>query len=98
MDICLKRLADVGRIDLCETVMRLRTQRSGSIQMPQQYYFCHVALLEHAGRQGLRCREEEEEEDEAMVEEAVSEEEGEGRVLDEEEMQAVQHNSEGEEE
>uniref|UniRef100_A0A8C2BM13 Tyrosine-protein phosphatase non-receptor type 9 n=1 Tax=Cyprinus carpio TaxID=7962 RepID=A0A8C2BM13_CYPCA len=53
LDICLSQLQDVGTLNICQTVRRMRAQRAFSIQTPEQYYFCHTAILEHAQRQGL---------------------------------------------
>ena len=53
MDILTRRLADVGTIDVQRTVERIRSQRAFSIQMPDQYVFIHLALLEHAQREGV---------------------------------------------
>uniref|UniRef100_A0A8C7XUB2 Tyrosine-protein phosphatase non-receptor type 9 n=1 Tax=Oryzias sinensis TaxID=183150 RepID=A0A8C7XUB2_9TELE len=53
LDICLSQLQDVGTLNVCQTVRRMRTQRAFSIQTPDQYYFCYNAILEHAQRQGL---------------------------------------------
>lgn len=53
LDICLSQLQDVGSLNVCQTVRRMRTQRAFSIQTPDQYYFCYNAILEHAQRQGL---------------------------------------------
>ena len=53
MDISTKRLADIGTVDIQKTVRRIRSQRAFSIQMPDQYVFCHLALIEHAQREGL---------------------------------------------
>ncbi|XP_035391030.1 tyrosine-protein phosphatase non-receptor type 9 [Electrophorus electricus] len=53
LDICLSQLQDVGTLNVYQTVRRMRTQRAFSIQTPEQYYFCHTAILEHAQRQGL---------------------------------------------
>ncbi|XP_060063744.1 tyrosine-protein phosphatase non-receptor type 9-like [Ylistrum balloti] len=52
IDICLRKLEDTGRVDVQETVRRIRSQRAFSIQMPDQYVFCHLGLIEHAMRQG----------------------------------------------
>jgi tyrosine-protein phosphatase non-receptor type 9 len=35
-------------VDVRGTVEKIRSQRAYSIQMPDQYVFCHLALLEHA--------------------------------------------------
>lgn len=48
LDICIRRLEDVGLIDVRGTVEKIRSQRAYSIQMPDQYVFCHLALLEYA--------------------------------------------------
>ncbi|MCL4122462.1 UNVERIFIED_CONTAM: hypothetical protein GTU68_033655, partial [Idotea baltica] len=48
LDICIQRLEDVGLIDVRSTVEHIRNQRAFSIQMPDQYVFCHLALLEYA--------------------------------------------------
>ena len=34
------------------TVEKIRSQRAYSIQMPDQYVFCHLALLEYALHNG----------------------------------------------
>lgn len=53
LDICIARLEDVGTVDVRGTVERIRSQRAFSIQMPDQYVFCHLALIEHALLKGL---------------------------------------------
>ena len=53
MDISTQRLADIRTVDIRNTVRRIRTQRAFSIQMPDQYIFCHLALIEHAQSLGL---------------------------------------------
>lgn len=53
LDICIRRLEDVGTIDVRGTVEKIRSQRAYSIQMPDQYVFCHLALLEYALSEGL---------------------------------------------
>lgn len=53
MDICLSQLQDVGTLNVYQTVVRMRTQRAFSIQTPEQYYFCYMAIIEHAQREGL---------------------------------------------
>lgn len=52
LDICLSRLEDIGTIDVCQTVRRMRTQRAFSIQTWDQYYFCYTAVIEYAQRNG----------------------------------------------
>ena len=56
MCICytgLERLEDVGKIDVKTTVEKIRSQRAHSIQMPDQYLFCYLAILEYALTRGL---------------------------------------------
>lgn len=48
LDICISRLTDVGTVDIRGTVEKIRNQRAYSIQMPDQYVFCHLALIEYA--------------------------------------------------
>ncbi|XP_044760740.1 tyrosine-protein phosphatase non-receptor type 9 [Coccinella septempunctata] len=48
LDICISRLEEVGTVDIRGTVERIRAQRAYSIQMPDQYIFCHSALIEYA--------------------------------------------------
>lgn len=52
LDICISRLKDTGLIDVKGTVEIIRSQRAYSIQMPDQYIFCHLALIEYALDQG----------------------------------------------
>lgn len=53
LDICISRLEDVGTADIRGTVERIRSQRAYSIQMPDQYVFCHLALIEYALMKGF---------------------------------------------
>lgn len=48
LDISISRLEDVGTADIKGTVEKIRSQRAYSIQMPDQYVFCHLALIEYA--------------------------------------------------
>ncbi|XP_044734872.1 tyrosine-protein phosphatase non-receptor type 9 [Chrysoperla carnea] len=48
LDICISRLEDIGTADVRGTVEKIRSQRAYSIQMPDQYVFCHLALIEYA--------------------------------------------------
>lgn len=48
LDICASRLAAEGRVDVRGAVERVRAQRAHSIQMPDQYVFCHLAIIEYA--------------------------------------------------
>lgn len=53
LDICISRLEDVGTADIKGTVEKIRSQRAYSIQMPDQYVFCHLALIEYAVSRGM---------------------------------------------
>lgn len=53
LDICISRLEESGTVDVRGTVERIRSQRAFSIQMPDQYIFCHLALIEYALSKGL---------------------------------------------
>ncbi|KAL1453923.1 hypothetical protein WDU94_010225 [Cyamophila willieti] len=53
LDNCISRLEDCGTVDVRGTVERIRAQRAYSIQMPDQYIFCHLALIEYALSRGL---------------------------------------------
>lgn len=53
LDICISRLEETLTVDVRGTVERIRSQRAFSIQMPDQYIFCHLALIEHALSKGL---------------------------------------------
>ncbi|GIY21744.1 tyrosine-protein phosphatase non-receptor type 9 [Caerostris extrusa] len=48
LDISICRLEATGLVDVRTTVEKIRSQRAHSIQMPDQYVFCHLALLEYA--------------------------------------------------
>ena len=53
LDICISRLEDVGTADIRGTVEKIRSQRAYSIQMPDQYVFSHLALIEYALSRGM---------------------------------------------
>lgn len=53
LDICISRLEDVATADIRGTVEKIRSQRAYSIQMPDQYVFCHLALIEYAISRGM---------------------------------------------
>lgn len=53
IDISIQRLQATGKIDIQGTVEKIRSQRAYSIQMPDQYVFCCLALLEFAMCNGL---------------------------------------------
>lgn len=48
LDISILRLEDTGLINIQSTVEKIRSQRANSIQMPDQYAFCYLAILEYA--------------------------------------------------
>ena len=53
LDVCLMRLQETGKINVKKTVEKIRSQRAHSIQMPDQYVFCYLALLEFLLTRGL---------------------------------------------
>jgi len=52
IDTAIRKFEDVGRVDIRSTVESIRAQRAFSIQMPEQYVFCHIAFLEWALEHG----------------------------------------------
>jgi len=44
LDICIKRLGDLGNIDILQTVQFIRTQRAGAVQTADQYEFIYEAM------------------------------------------------------
>jgi tyrosine-protein phosphatase non-receptor type 9 len=48
LDIAIRKFEDIRRVDIRTTVEKIRSQRAFSIQMPDQYVFCHLAFLEYA--------------------------------------------------
>ncbi|CAL4184285.1 unnamed protein product [Meganyctiphanes norvegica] len=48
LDACIRRLEETGTINIEGTVEKIRSQRAHSIQMPDQYIFCYLALLDYA--------------------------------------------------
>lgn len=40
-------------MDVMGTVERIRSQRAYSIQVPEQYLFCHAAVIEYAKTKNL---------------------------------------------
>ncbi|KAJ2949746.1 hypothetical protein O0L34_g15679 [Tuta absoluta] len=52
LDISANRLAASGAVDVRGAVVRVREQRAHSIQTPDQYVFCHLAVLESAVNSG----------------------------------------------
>lgn len=45
-------LDDLGKMNIRSVVRLIRTQRAFAIQMPDQYVFCHIAILEYAQQRG----------------------------------------------
>lgn len=52
-DICMYLLDNGGTLNISSVVRLMRTQRAFAVQMPEQYIFCHIAILEYAQQQGL---------------------------------------------
>jgi len=52
IDTAIRKFEDVGKVDIRSTVEAIRAQRAFSIQMPEQYVFCHIAFLEWALEHG----------------------------------------------
>ncbi|XP_033108055.1 tyrosine-protein phosphatase non-receptor type 9-like [Anneissia japonica] len=52
IDITLARLEVTQKLNIYDTVRKMRTQRAFSIQTPDQYEFCHFAVLESLQRAG----------------------------------------------
>ncbi|CAI9734115.1 tyrosine-protein phosphatase non-receptor type 9 isoform X2 [Octopus vulgaris] len=52
IDINIHRLEDIGTVNTYQTVRKIRSQRAFSIQVPDQYVFCHLALIEYAVNTG----------------------------------------------
>ncbi|XP_062591032.1 tyrosine-protein phosphatase non-receptor type 9-like isoform X2 [Saccostrea cucullata] len=52
-DVSLRRLEHIQTVNIRDTVRRIRSQRAFSIQMPDQYVFCHFAIIEHGMREGV---------------------------------------------
>ena len=48
LDISIRKFLSEKRVDIRTTVEKIRSQRAYSIQMPDQYVFCHLAFLEYA--------------------------------------------------
>ena len=53
IDININRLLDTKKIDIKDTVIKIRSQRAQSVQMPDQYVFCYMALIEYAIQENL---------------------------------------------
>eukprot|EP00092_Neocalanus_flemingeri_P001562 GFUD01001664.1.p1 GENE.GFUD01001664.1~~GFUD01001664.1.p1 ORF type:complete len:742 (+),score=116.54 GFUD01001664.1:253-2478(+) len=52
LDIAIRKFEDTGKVDIRKTVECIRAQRAFSIQMPDQYVFCHLAFLEYVLNMG----------------------------------------------
>jgi tyrosine-protein phosphatase non-receptor type 9 len=52
LDIAIRKFEDIGKVDIRSTVDCIRAQRAFSIQMPDQYVFCHLAFLEYVLNMG----------------------------------------------
>jgi len=52
LDIAIRKFEDIGKVDVRSTVDCIRAQRAFSIQMPDQYVFCHLAFLEYVLNMG----------------------------------------------
>jgi len=48
IDICINKLNDGKKINLENTVKKIRLQRAQSVQMRDQYVFCYLAIIEYA--------------------------------------------------
>merc|ERR1711936_687553 len=48
----ISKFEDIGKVDIMKTVECIRAQRAFSIQMPDQYVFCHLAFLEYVLNMG----------------------------------------------
>ncbi|CAG5132393.1 unnamed protein product [Candidula unifasciata] len=53
VDICLRQLEDVGVVNIQDTVRKIRSQRAFAVQVPEQYAFCYLAVIEYAQNSGL---------------------------------------------
>ena len=47
LDMAIRKFEAEGKVDIRATVESIRSQRAFSIQMPDQYVFCHLAFLEY---------------------------------------------------
>ncbi|XP_023344364.1 tyrosine-protein phosphatase non-receptor type 9 [Eurytemora carolleeae] len=52
LDIAIRKFEDTEKIDIKRTVDCIRGMRAFSIQMPDQYVFCHLAFLEYVLNMG----------------------------------------------
>ena len=47
LDMAIRKFEATGKVDIRAIVEQIRSQRAFSIQMPDQYVFCHLAFLEY---------------------------------------------------
>jgi len=52
LDIAIRKYEDTEKVDIKRTVDCIRAMRAFSIQMPDQYVFCHLAFLEYVLNMG----------------------------------------------
>jgi len=52
LDIAIRKFEDTEKVDIKRTVDCIRAMRAFSIQMPDQYVFCHLAFLEYVLNMG----------------------------------------------
>jgi len=52
LDIAIRKFEATEKVDIKTTVDCIRAQRAFSIQMPDQYVFCHLAFLEYVLNMG----------------------------------------------
>ncbi|XP_040576038.1 tyrosine-protein phosphatase non-receptor type 9 [Lepeophtheirus salmonis] len=48
LDYAIRKFTATGKIDIRSIVEKIRSQRASSIQVQDQYVFCHLAFLEYA--------------------------------------------------
>lgn len=53
LDTIIKRLIDVGTVDIKTTVLKIRSQRADSVFDCELYIFCHLALIDYAVKHGI---------------------------------------------
>lgn len=46
-------LDNLGTVNIRSVVKLIRTQRAFAVQMPDQYVFCHLAMLQYAQQKGV---------------------------------------------
>jgi tyrosine-protein phosphatase non-receptor type 9 len=48
IDIALNRIKDNNRVNIADILHKIRTQRAQSVQTPEQYLYCYMAILQYA--------------------------------------------------